>query len=86
MVLLESVTNPDYPNQPQTDEGGTKPGEYPPWRSVQPAWPGDREVPLPKGKTLTLNYRLWIHPGALGEGEIIDAWNAYALAKKAPGR
>ena len=40
MVLLESVTNPDYPNQPQTDEGGTKPGEYPPWRSVQPAWPG----------------------------------------------
>ena len=30
VVLLESVTNPDYPNQPHTDEGGTKPGEYPP--------------------------------------------------------
>ena len=86
MVLLESVTNPDYPNQPQTNEGGTKPGEYPPWRSVQPAWPGDREVPLPKGKTLTLDYRLWIHPGALSEDEIIDAWSAYALAEKAPDR
>jgi hypothetical protein len=82
VLMLESVSNPDYPNQPQSKEPGAKPGEYPPWRSVQPAYPGDREVPLPKGKTLVLRYRLWIHGGALEEKEIIDAWSAYALSRK----
>jgi hypothetical protein len=82
VLMLESVSNPDYPNQPQSKEPGAKPGEYPPWRSVQPAYPGDREVPLPKGKTLVLRYRLWIHGGVLEEREIIDAWSAYALSRK----
>lgn len=82
VVLLECVANPDYPNQPRSQEPGARPGEYPPWRSLQPAYPGDREVPLPRDKTLVLRYRLWIHPGTPGEGEIVDAWSAYALSTK----
>ncbi len=84
VALLEHVDNPDYPSYPRlkTDNPDHIPGEYPRWRSMQPAWPGDREVPLPKGEPLVLKYRLWIHPGAVEESTLVDVWSAYAEPPK----
>lgn len=80
MAMFESVANPDYPSFPRlkTDNPDHVPGAYPAWRSVQPAWPGDREVPLVKGKTLVLKHRLWIHPELSDEATLADVWTAYA--------
>ena len=36
-----------------------------------------RKHPLPRGTTLTLGYRLWVHPGTATEEELVDAWAAY---------
>ena len=78
VVLLEHVTNPDYPSypDPQTSDGVA--GKYPKWRTVQPAWPGDREVSLAKGAALVLKHRLWIHPGARDDEVLSDVWATYA--------
>ena len=78
VALLEHVTNPDYPNQPNAHGSDLVPGAYPRWRSVQPAWPGSRIVPLPKGEPLVLKYRLWIHPGLSDEAALADVWQSYA--------
>jgi hypothetical protein len=43
-----------------------------------PAYPADREVPLPPGQTLVLKHRLWIHPGPADEQQLADVWSAYA--------
>jgi len=84
VVLLEHVANPDYPSYPRlkTDNPDRVPDAYPRWRSVQPAWPGDREVPLEKGKPLVLNYRLWIHPGLSDEATLGAVWASYAKPPK----
>jgi hypothetical protein len=84
MAMFESVANPDYPSYPhlKTDPVGRVPAVYPPWRSVQPAWPGDREVPLVKGKPVVLEHRLWIHPGLSDEATLGDVWAAYAQSPK----
>ena len=78
MALFEHVTNPDYPSypNPQTSDGIS--GKYPKWRTVQPAWPGDREVVLTKGKPLVLKHRLWIHPGPSDDKILSDVWTTYA--------
>ena len=52
VALMEHVSNPDYPSHPDPQTADGIPGAYPRWRTVQPAWPGDREVPLPKGERL----------------------------------
>jgi len=78
VALLEHVTNPDYPNQPNAHGSDLVPGAYPRWRSVQPAWPGSRIVPLPKGEPIVLKYRLWIHPGLSDEAALADVWQSYA--------
>jgi hypothetical protein len=78
VAMLEHVSNPDYPSFPDPQGTDREPGEYPRWRSVQPAWPGDREVALRRDKPLVLKYRLWIHPGAADERTLVDAWTAYA--------
>jgi hypothetical protein len=36
-----------------------------------------RNHPLPKGETLVLEYRLWVHPGRATEKELSDVWAAY---------
>ncbi len=77
-LLMEHVTNPDYPSYPDPKTSDAVPGSYPRWRSIQPAWPGDREVPLAKGEPLVLRHRLWIHPG-LSDGQTLsDVWKTYA--------
>ena len=78
VVMFEHVRNPDYPNHPPPYDADGEPVEYPPWRTVQPAFPGERELPLPKGEPLLLEYRLWIHPESLTAAELTDAWAAYA--------
>ena len=87
LALLENVANPDYPNWPDLqDHPDHVPGGYPRWRSVQPAWPGDRRVELPKGQPLVLKYRLWIHPGVKDDTALSEVWQAYAEPAKASVR
>lgn len=84
IAILEHVTNPDYPNWPRIEgHSDHVPGAYPRWRSVQPAWPGDRKVELPKGKPLVLKYRLWIHPGLSDEATLPHLWQSYARPAEA---
>ena len=84
IAMLEHVANPDYPNWPRIEgHSDHLPGAYPRWRSVQPAWPGDRKVELPKGKPLVLKYRLWIHPGLSDEAALTDVWQSYAQPAEA---
>ncbi|HUT94696.1 MAG TPA: DUF6807 family protein [Thermoguttaceae bacterium] len=78
VALLEHVTNPDYPSFPDPQTADRVPGQYPRWRSVQPAWPGDREVALKRGEPLVLDYRLWIHPGLSDEATLGSVWASYA--------
>jgi len=78
VAMLEHVTNPDYPSFPNPQNADRVPGEYPRWRSVQPAWPGDREVALERGESIVLNYRLWIHPGVSDEATLGAVWASYA--------
>ena len=84
VAMLEHVGNPDYPNWPDLqDHPDLVPGGYPRWRSVQPAWPGNRKVALPKGEPLVLKYRLWIHPDVSDEAPLADVWQAYAEPARA---
>jgi len=73
ITILEHVTNPDYPSELK---------QYSDLNCVMSAFPGDREVPLPVGKTLVLKYRLWIHSGSADEATPADVWAAYAAAPK----
>ena len=78
VAMLEHVANPDYPSFPNPETADRVPGQYPRWRSVQPAWPGDREVALQRDKPLVLKYRLWIHPGPSDQVTLESVWAAYA--------
>lgn len=78
VLLMEHVGNPDYPSYPNPQTSDAVPGGYPQWRTVQPAWPGDREVPLVKGEPLVLRHRLWIHPGLSDGRTLADVWATYA--------
>jgi len=78
VALMEHVTNPDYPSWPNPQNADRVPGEYPRWRTVQPAWPGDREVRLAKNEPLLLKHRLWIHAGVSDEATLADVWSAYS--------
>ena len=69
IALLEHPTNPDYPSQLQ---------EYGRINCVMSAFPGDREVSLPKGETVVLKYRIWIHAGTADEKTLGQVWAAYS--------
>jgi hypothetical protein len=73
VAIFEDPANRLYPNAWQ---------QYPTINCVMPAFPGEREVPIPKGQTLTLKHRLWIHPGRADEKTLADAWSAYANPPK----
>ena len=83
VALLEHISNPDYPSYPNAEGADSVPGKYPNWRTMQPAWPGDREVALPKGKPLVLKHRLWVHPGLSDDAMLTDVWETYAKPPKA---
>lgn len=69
VAIFEHPTNPGYPSELQA---------YPHLNCVMPAFPGEREVPIPKGQTLTLKHRLWVHPGRADEKSLAEVWRAYA--------
>ncbi len=68
VTILEHPANPGYPSELQA---------YANINCVMPAFPGDREVPIPNGQTLLLKHRLWIHPGRADEKTLADVWTAY---------
>jgi hypothetical protein len=74
VAIFEHPSNPLYPSTLQ---------EYASINCVMPAFPGEREVPIPKGKSLTLKHRLWIHPGRADEKTLADVWSTYANPPKA---
>ncbi len=69
IAILQHVANPLYPAEHRV---------YPELNYMMPAFPGEREFPLPKGKTIFLRHRLWIHAGHVDETALADAWAAYA--------
>jgi len=72
VAIFEHPANPLYPS---------KLHQYPNLNYVMPAFPGPREYPLPKGKTLTLRHRLWIHPDHADEKSLTEQWKAFADTK-----
>ncbi|HUT37349.1 MAG TPA: DUF6807 family protein [Planctomycetota bacterium] len=72
VAILEHPTNPLYPSALL---------QYPNLNYVMPAFPGPREFPLAKGKTLTLRHRLWLHPGHADEKALGEQWTLYAKAE-----
>jgi hypothetical protein len=72
--IFQHIANPLYPAELK---------KYPNLNYVMPAFPGPREFPLPKGRTITLRYRLWIHPGHADEKTLSDQWAIYASPPKA---
>jgi len=68
VAILQHETIPMYPQ---------------PWRKYdhlnfyQPLYPGGELIPLPKGETITLRYRLWVHRGGADTARLNDAWDAY---------
>jgi len=69
VAVLQRVTNPHYPGDWV---------EYPHIFWYQPTFPCKGcKYHLEKNKTLVLNYRLWIRPGAAGDEVLADLWAAY---------
>jgi len=69
LAIFEHPSNPGYPSQLL---------QYPQLNYVMPAFPGQREVPLPRGQTLVLRHRLWIHPGIADAKTLGAVWASYA--------
>jgi len=68
LVLLQHSSNPGYP---------TAHNAYANINCFMPAFPGDAEYPLPKGKPVTLRHRVWIVEGVPSQEELQEAWSAY---------
>jgi hypothetical protein len=68
IAIFEHNSNLYYPN---------KLHQYPECNYVMPAFPGEREVALVKGKTLVLKHRLWIHAGYADEKTLADVCAGY---------
>ena len=68
LVLLQHSSNPGYP---------TAHNVYANINCFMPAFPGDAEYPLPKGKPVTLKHRVWIVEGVPSQEELQEAWAAY---------
>ena len=68
LVLLQHSSNPGYP---------TAHNVYANINCFMPAFPGDAEYPLPKGKPVTLKHRVWIVEGVPSQEELREAWAAY---------
>jgi len=77
VTIFEHVATPGYPSELK---------EYPACNYAMPAFPGDREVTLPRGQTLVLNHRLLIHPGGADEKALAKAWTEYAATTIAPAK
>jgi hypothetical protein len=73
VTIYEHPSVPGYPSQLL---------QYPNLNCVMPAFPGTREVPLPKGETLVLKHRLWIHSGTAEEEALAAVWSMFAAPPK----
>lgn len=73
VAIFEHPSNPGYPSELQ---------QYPGCNYAMPAFPGQREVPLPPGQTLVLRHRLWIHAGGADEETLADVWATYAKSEE----
>jgi len=70
LVLLQHSSNPGYP---------TAHNVYANINCFMPAFPGDAEYPLPKGRPVTLKHRVWIVEGVPSQEELQEAWAAYQV-------
>lgn len=72
VVLIQHSSNPGYP---------TVHNVYAAINCFMPAFPGDAEYPLPKGKPVTLRHQVWIVEGVPSQGELQEAWEEYQKQK-----
>ena len=77
LAIFEHPENPLYPSELK---------EYPELNYVMPAFPGEREVPLPPGQPLVLRHLVWIHPGMATPDQLGEIWTAYAEPPQAHSR
>jgi len=68
LAILQHRDNPGYPNEWR---------EYPQLNYFQPIYPGGKLIPMPKSKTITLKYGLWIHAGAADAEMLSEMWRLY---------
>lgn len=67
------------------------PRQPPPWCVIQgmpyfnPAFTGSEDYSLPAGKTLTLRYRILVHPGPMSRQQLQAEWQAFAKQKGSKG-
>ena len=67
VAIIQYETNPAYPSDWIKYDG---------LNFFQPSYPGGEPIPMPRGKTIALKYRLWIHAGALTELQLAEVWTA----------
>ena len=68
LVLFQHSSNPGYP---------TPHNVYANINCFMPAFPGDAEYPLLKGKPVTLKHRVWIVEGVPNQAQLQGAWQEY---------
>jgi len=68
LVLFQHPDNPGYPSPHNV---------YANINCFMPAFPGDVEYPLLKGKPVTLKHRVWLTEGEPSQEELQKRWEAY---------
>ena len=76
VAVFEHPENPGYPNPHRN---------YPNLNCIMPAFPDEREVPLPRGAPLVLRHRLWIHGPEINEQLLAAVWADYAKTESRKG-
>ncbi|MDQ1257827.1 MAG: hypothetical protein QG656_2433, partial [Candidatus Hydrogenedentes bacterium] len=75
LAILQCSANPKYPSEWR---------EYPQLNFFQPAFPGGALIPMPKGETITLKYRLWVHADGVDDVDLAAQWDAYNVKEAKP--
>lgn len=76
VTIFEHPENPGYPSPHRN---------YPNLNCIMPAFPDEREVPLPRGTPLVLRHRLWIHGPETSEPLLAAVWADYANPESRKG-
>ncbi len=71
VAIVQHAGNPGYPHEWR---------EYPTLNYFQPIFPGGELVPMPKGETAKLRYRLYVHAGKVGEAALARQWDLFNTA------
>lgn len=71
LSILQHAANPGNPQVWRA---------YPGLNFIQPIYPGDALIPMPRGEEIILRYRLLVHNGDLADDALAAHWEAYQRA------